>query len=139
MSNTELVLKMYEHFNNGELQQIRENLFHPDIEWRMPGHHPLSGVHSGVDQVMAFFGALSKAGIWVDNTHFGELDNGIVVEKHMGHAKLGDTEVLFPTATTYGFRDGRIADVQVHTADQHGVDRYMWQQFTLLPVGERMA
>ncbi|WP_336209432.1 nuclear transport factor 2 family protein [Nonomuraea sp. LPB2021202275-12-8] len=139
MSNTDLVLKMYSYFNSGELQKIREELFHPEIEWRMPGHHPLSGAHSGVDQVMAFFEALFKAGIWVDGTHFGELDDGVVVERHMGHAKVGETEVLFPTVTTYGFRDGRIAQVQVHTADQHGVDTYMWGQFTLRPIGERMA
>ncbi|GGS93457.1 hypothetical protein GCM10010156_59660 [Planobispora rosea] len=138
MSNTDLVMRMYDYFNEGNLNGIREELFHPEMVWRMPGHHPLSGEHRGVDEVMAFLGQLFQAGIRVDDVHFGELDNGTVVEKHVGHGKLGAEEVLFPTCTTYGVRDGRLADVQVHTADQHLVDRYMWNQFQLKPVGDRL-
>ncbi len=29
-----------------------------DIEWLLPGHHPLAGVKYGIDEVLAFFGAL---------------------------------------------------------------------------------
>ena len=30
-----------------------------DVEWSIPGHHPLSGTKRGVDEVMAFFAALA--------------------------------------------------------------------------------
>jgi ketosteroid isomerase-like protein len=139
VSNTDLVLKMYEYFNSGQLDRIQQEIFHPDIAWRMPGHHPLSGEMKGAPQVMAFFGELFKAGIVVDGVHFGELDDGTVVEKHMGHASASGQEYLFPTSTTYGIRDGRIADVQVHTADQHSVDRFMWSVFALKAIDERLA
>ena len=105
----------------------------------MPGHHPLSGEIRGVDRVIAFFESLFKAGIVVDNTHFGILDNGTVVEKHMGHGEVNGKKFLFPTCTTYGIRDGRIADVQVHTGDQHSVDRYMWAQFKLKKIPARLS
>jgi len=139
MPNTDLVLKMYEYFNAGDLERVRTELFAEDITWRMPGHHPLSGEHAGADQVMAFFGALSKAGIQVDNVHFGELENGIVIERHMGHAAIGGDHFDFPTATSYEIEDGRLKRVQVHTADQHNVDRYMWTVFGLKPIGERLV
>lgn len=139
MPNTDLVLKMYEYFNAGDLDRVRKELFTEDITWRMPGHHPLSGEHAGADAVMAFFGALAKAGIRVDNVHFGELENGTVIERHLGHASIGDDEFVFPTATAYDVQDGRITRVQVHTADQHSVDRYMWGVFGLKPVPERLA
>lgn len=139
MANTDLVLKMYDYFSKGDMASIKRELFHPDMTWRMPGHHPLSGNMQGVDSVLAFFGALFQAGITVDNVHFGELDNGTVVEKHMGHGKIGGEEFLFPTCTTYGIKDGRIFDVQVHTGDQHTVDRYMWSVFELKGIPARLA
>lgn len=139
MSNTEIVFKMYEYFNAGQLDRIEREIFHPEISWRMPGHHPLSGDHRGAGQVIAFFGELFKAGVTVDEVHFGELDDGTVVEKHLGHAKSGSEEYLFPTSTTYGVRDGKLADVQVHTADQHSVDRFMWSVFQLKPIDQRIA
>ncbi len=138
MANTDLVFKMYDYFAKGDMAAIKRDLFHPNMTWSMPGHHPLSGKMEGVDAVIAFFGALFQAGIVVDNAHFGELDDGTVVEKHMGHGKVGDQEFLFPTCTTYGIKDGKIHTVQVHTADQHGVDTYMWAMFELKGIPARL-
>jgi len=139
MANTDLVLKMYEHFGNGDMDKIKSEVFHPEITWNMPGHHPLSGTMKGADEVIAFFSDLFKAGINVDDVHFGELDDGTVVEKHHGHGEVEGTQYLFPTCTSYGIDDGRIRQVQVHTADQHGVDRYMWARFELKGVGDRLV
>ncbi|WP_306210647.1 nuclear transport factor 2 family protein [Actinoplanes sp. RD1] len=139
MSNTDLVLKMYDYFGKGDMDAIRAEVFHPEITWAMPGHHPLSGLMKGADEVIAFFADLFKAGIQVDNVHFGELDDGTVVEKHTGHGTSEGVDYIFPTCTSYGIEDGKIRAVQVHTADQHGVDRYMWSRFELKGVGERLA
>jgi ketosteroid isomerase-like protein len=138
MANTDKVLKMYELFEKGDMATIKRDIFHPNMSWTMPGHHPLSGRMEGVDAVIAFFGALFQAGIQVDNVHRGELDDGTVVDKHMGHGKIGDEEFLFPTCTTYGFKDGKIFEVQVHTGDQHTVDRYMWTMFKLKGIPARL-
>lgn len=138
MANTDLVLRMYDLFSKGDMEGIKRDLFHPDMTWSMPGHHPLSAKMEGVDAVIAFFSALFQAGITVDNVHFGELDDGTVVEKHMGHGHVNGEDYLFPTCTTYGIRDGRIYQVQVHTADQHGVDRYMWAQYHLKGIPARL-
>lgn len=139
MDNTHLVLRMYELFNKGDMATIKSELFDPNISWTMPGHHPLSGRMEGVDSVMAFFGSLFKAGITVDNVHFGTLDDGTVVEKHTGHGKVNGEEFIFPTCTSYGIKDGKIIDVRVHTGDQHNVDRYMWNVFKLRNIPARLA
>jgi uncharacterized protein len=138
MANTAIVHKMYEYFHQGNLDAIKRELFHPDMTWKMPGHHPLSAKMEGVDAVISFFGALFQAGITVDNVHFGELDDGTVVEKHLGHGKIGSEAFTFPTCTTYGMKDGKIFDVQVHTGDQHTVDRYMWAKFDLKGIPARL-
>jgi ketosteroid isomerase-like protein len=139
MANTDLVLKMYEHFGNGDMDKIKSEVFHPEITWNMPGHHPLAGTIKGANEVIAFLTDLLKAGINVDNVHFGELDDGTVVEKHHGHGEVDGTVYLFPTCTSYGIENGRIRKVQVHTADQHGVDRYMWARFDLKNVNFRLV
>ncbi len=139
MANTDLVAKMYQYFHEGNMDGIRNELFHPDMSWTMPGHHPLSGRMEGVDAVLAFFGALFKAGISVTDAHFGELDDATVVEKHRGHGKIGNEEFTFPTCTTYGVKDGKIFEVSVHTGDQHTVDRYMWTVFNLKGIPARLA
>jgi hypothetical protein len=139
MDNTQLVFRMYELFGKGDMEGIKKEVFHPQMSWTMPGHHPLSGRMEGVDAVIAFFGALFQAGITVDNVHFGVLDDGTVVEKHTGHGKVGDEEFIFPTCTSYGIKDGKIFDVRVHTGDQHTVDRYMWTVFNLKGIPARLA
>ena len=136
--NTQLVFRMYECFGKGDMDTIRNELFHPEITWIMPGHHPLSATMRGVDEVLAFFQALFTAGITVDNAHFGLLDDGTVIEKHTGHGKIGDEEFIFPTATSYGVKDGKLFSVQVHTGDQHTVDRYMWSVFKLRDIEHRL-
>ena len=88
----------------------------------------------------AFLEALRGAGVWVEDIHIGELDDGTIVEKHMGHAKYDDGRVVdFPTCTTYGFKDGKIYDVRVHTGGQHVVDAYFWWKFPLKPIPARLA
>jgi len=139
MDNTQLVFRMYELFGKGDMEGIKREVFHPDMSWTMPGHHPLSARMEGVDAVLAFFGALFKAGIQVDNVHFGVLDDGTVIEKHMGHGKIGGEQFDFPTCTSYGIKDGKIFDVHVHTGDQHNVDRYFWSVFNLKGIPARLA
>ncbi|PYE54803.1 nuclear transport factor 2 family protein [Deinococcus yavapaiensis] len=138
-SNTELVLKMYQYFSQGDMESIKRELFHPEISWTMPGRHPLSGTMVGPDAVVAFFGALFQAGISVDNIHFGELDDGTVIEKHMGHGELNGEKFLFPTCTSYGVKDGKLHTVQVHNGDYPTVERYFWGKFKLKGVPERLA
>jgi len=131
-------MQYYGYFAQANWEGLKRDCFTPDIVWNMPGHHPLSGRMAGADAVVAFLQALYGAGITVDNVHVGELDNGTIVEKHTGHGEVNGEQYLFPTCTSYEFRDGKISAVQVHTADQHGVDRYMWAQFNLKGIPARL-
>ena len=139
MDNTQIVFRMYDFFGKGDMESIKREIFHPDVTWTMPGHHPLSARMEGADAVIAFFGALFKAGIVVDDVHFGVLDDGTVIERHMGHGRIGGEKFDFPTCTSYGIKDGLIFDVNVHTGDQHNVDRYFWSVFQLKNIPARLA
>jgi len=139
MSNVDIILTMYKYFETGDIPKIQSELLHPEIVWRVPGHHPLAGEHTGDGQVLGFLGRMAQTGIQFTNMHFGELDDGTVVEKHLGRATVDGVEIELPAAVTYGIRDGKIADVRVHSGDQHALDRFVWSAVSLKPVTERLA
>jgi len=138
-ANMQVIFRYYGKFGAADWEGLKREDFHPQVTWNMPGHHPLSGTHSGPDEVVAFLQLLYKAGIHVDNVHVGELDDGVtVVEKHLGHASYQGEDFLFPTATTYEMRDGRIFHVPVHNGDPQAAERFMWLAFPLKPVPDRL-
>jgi ketosteroid isomerase-like protein len=131
--------KMYQCFGAGDMDTLKSDVFAADIEWALPGHHPLSGVKKGADEVIAFFGALIQTGVNVDNVSFGTIGDDRVVETHSGHGTVEGRDYLFPTCSVYTIKDGKIQHVQVYTADQHGVDDYFWKANALKPIPGRLA
>ena len=131
--------RMYQCFGTGDMDTLKNEVFAPDIEWALPGHHPLSGVKHGADEVLAFFGALMQVGVNVDNVSFGTIGDDRVVETHSGHCNVEGRDYLFPTCSVYTIRDGKIQHVQVYTADQHGVDDCFWRANPLKPIPDRLA
>jgi len=134
-----VVDKMYQCFGKGDMDTLKKEVFHPQIEWALPGHHPLSGVKKGPDEVIAFFGALMQTGVNVDNVSFGTIGDDRVVETHTGHGRVNNRDFIFPTCSVYTIRDGKIGHVQVYTADQHGVDDYFWSGYNLKPLPDRLS
>jgi hypothetical protein len=134
-----IVGRMYDCFARGDMETLKTEVFTEDLQWALPGHHPLSGVKHGADEAIAFFVALMQTGIEVKDVSFGTIGDNKVVEQHTGHGHLPAGEWLFPTCSVYTIRDGKIAHVQVYTADQHGVDDYFWRGYELKPLPERLA
>jgi ketosteroid isomerase-like protein len=139
MANMDAVLRYYDLFGKGDFETMKRECFHPQVTWSMPGRHPLSGRHEGPDAVVKFLQLLGKAGVWVENVHIGELDDGTIVEKHLGHGKVGEEVVNFPTCTSYVVKDGKIFEVQVHTGDPQTAERFMWANFQLKDLLGRLA
>src|SRR3954453_5011483 len=87
--------RMYQCFGTGDMETLKNEVFAPDIEWALPGHHPLSGTKKGADEGLAFFGALIAVGVNVDNTSFGTIGDDRVVEPHSGPAPAGGQDSSF--------------------------------------------
>lgn len=138
-SNVELVELMYESFNKGDMDSIRNEVFAPDLVWNLPGRHPLSGVKNGASEVIAFFEQLGKSGIQVDLIRLDNFGDDTVVEVHRGHGEAGGAVLDALNCTHYHIRDGRIAEVQVYIGDQHAVDNFFWQVYSLKPIPDRLG
>src|SRR5215469_12986508 len=137
--NVGLVARMYELFNQGDLQKLKDEVFAPDLEWTLPGRNPVGGVKHGPDEVIAFFGGLVRSGIKVDLIKIDAWGDDTVVEVHRGHGTSRGATLDALNCTHYVIRDGRIANVQVYMSDQYGADNFFWAAYDLKPIPARWA
>jgi ketosteroid isomerase-like protein len=135
----QVVEKMYECFNRGDLDTIRNEVFAPDLKWTLPGRHPLGGVKNGADEVLAFFNELNKSGVQVDLINIAQWTEDTVVEVHRGYGQVGDAKLDAVNCTHYKVVGGKISEVQVFMGDQYGADNFFWAASKLKPIPERIA
>jgi ketosteroid isomerase-like protein len=134
-----VVSRMYECFNKADLDTIKNEIFAPDIEWRLPGRHPLAGTKHGADEVLSFFHQLNKTGIQVDLVKIDEWTDDIVVEVHRGHGQAGDHKLDGLNCTHYHVKGGRITEVQVYVSDQYHLDNFFNAVVEYAPIPQRLA
>lgn len=109
-----------------------------DIEWTIPGHHPLSGTKHGIDEVLAFFAALAKAGFQAE-TFFLQASDEYVVDIHRGYSTAGVGGVDTTWALVWHFDgSGKVDRVINLSADQHQMDQFIWSNFSLKPLPDRL-
>jgi uncharacterized protein len=121
-----------------DLDQMRKVLA-DDIEWTIPGHHPLSGTKRGVEEVAAFFTQLGKAGFQADPV-FLEANDEYVVDIHRGWTTEGVGRVDTLWALVWHFNaDGRADRVVNLSGDQHQMDAFVWANYPLAPIPARLA
>lgn len=132
--NIALIRAYYAAYASGDLTALRR-FFAPDIRWTIPGHHPLAGTKEGVDEVLAFFAALGRAGFRAE-LYALAADGDWVLDLHRGWsttpAGLDSTWVL-------AFRIERrtIVEAVNFAGDQHAADAYFWRTFPLAPIPDR--
>jgi ketosteroid isomerase-like protein len=121
-----------------DLDQMRKVLA-DDIEWTIPGHHPLSGTKRGVEEVAAFFTQLGKAGFQADPL-FLETNDEYVVDIHRGWTTEGVGQVDTLWALVWHFNpDGKVDRVVNLSGDQHQMDAFVWSNYPLAPIPARLA
>jgi uncharacterized protein len=138
-TNVEIVEKMYHCFKSGDMETLKRDVFAEDLVWHLPGHHPLAGTKCGVAEVLAFFGRLRSLGLQVTPSGMGELSSGAVVETYRATGEVNGTKLNAFNCNHYQIRDGKIAEVQVLMADQHGYDAFFWNAYQLKPIPDRLV
>ncbi|MCE7007185.1 nuclear transport factor 2 family protein [Kibdelosporangium philippinense] len=134
--NVRLIKDYYEAYGSGDLNRLRR-FFANDIRWTIPGHHPLSGTKQGIDEVLAFFRELGKAGFRAE-TVFLAADGDWVVDLHRGWStKPQGLDILW--ALAFRIRNRKIVEAVNFAADQHAADQYFWKTYKLAPLPTRLA
>ncbi len=135
--NVELIERYYATYAQGDPEALRP-FFTPDIVWRIPGHHSLSGEHRGVDQVLAFFGQLATAGFLAEPIALCA-GGDWVIDLHRGWNTQGPARIDIVWALAFRIQDGKIAEAINFPSDQHVADAFYLAQYPLKPLPDRLA
>ena len=110
-----------------------------EITWTIPGHHPLAGTKRGISEVRAFFEQLSRAGFRAEPIFLGANEE-YVVDIHRGWSTEGVGKVDTTWALVWHFSpDGTVDRVVNLSGDQHGMDAFIWANFPLAQLPDRLG
>lgn len=142
MTDTDPKLAAIERFFAAYADDDREaigTVLAEDVEWTIPGHHPLAGTKRGIAEVLAFFDQLAKTGFKAEPI-FLEADDEYVVDIHRGWSTEGEGAVDTTWALVWHFNaEGMIDRVVNLSGDQHQMDAFIWANFSLKPLPDRLA
>lgn len=134
-----VVQKFYACYAAGDLDTMKREVLSPDVEWIIPGHHPLAGTKRGAEEIVAYFNQLQKASFKAEVITLST-NGDYVVDVHRGWGEFGDAKVDMNWVLAYRVENGRITWVQNFAADQHAVDLFFWKVWgdQLKPIPERL-
>ena len=136
--NIKVVQDFFAAYGKGDLDGIAA-VMDENVQWHIPGRHPLSGTKNGRDEVLAFFGQLGVAKFKAEPIFFGADDN-YVVDIHRGWSNAeGKPNVDTTWALVYRIDNGKIVEATNLSADQDSANAFFWSQYQLAPVPERLA
>lgn len=136
--NLQVVQDFLAAYAAGDLEGIAAVL-DKDVQWHIPGRHPLSGTKNGRAEVLAFFAQLSAAGFQAEPIFFGA-DKNHVVDIHRGWSNVeGQPNVDTIWALVYRIENGKILEATNLSADQDAANFFFWSQYDLAPIPERLA
>lgn len=136
MSHLDTIQAFFTAYANQDVAAVRD-VMADDIVWRIPGHHPLAGPKTGVDEVLAFFDQLAKAGFQAEPKVIAE-HGDYVVDHHRGWSTAG-TGLDLTWCLVFRFEGGKIKEVTNFCEDQHQADLFFHSIFRLKPIPERLA
>lgn len=137
-SKTAAVQQFFAAYAAGDLEAMSAVLAE-DIEWTIPGRHPLSGTKRGIAEVVSFFDQLAKAGFQAEPVFFGTNDE-YVVDVHRGWTTQGTGKVDTLWALVWHFdTDGKVDRVINLSGDQHQMDNFIWANYRLAPLPDRLV
>lgn len=121
--NIELVNRFFQAYAANDLSAV-ESIFSPTIQWHIPGNHPLSGIKTGVKEVLAYFKQLGKAAFQASPIIMGVNDQ-YVIDCHQNWSSLEGIDPLNSmSCLLWKISEGQIVEVYNFPEDQHKVDTF---------------
>jgi len=121
-ANLKVVQNFFAAYSKGDMDGIKA-VMADDVQWHIPGKHPLSGTKNGISEVMVFFNKISKAGFKAEVMILAANDN-YVIDAHRGWSNTGDNDIDTNWILLYKVENGKIKRVQNFSGDLYGSDEF---------------
>ncbi|MBY5663558.1 nuclear transport factor 2 family protein [Rhizobium leguminosarum] len=135
--NRKVITDYYAAYGSGDMSRVTA-FFADDIEWHIPGHHPLAGVKRGKEEVAAFFQQLGKARFRAELIAL-MADENWVIDMHRGWSGrdgLANVDTIWVLA--FRIENGKIREARNFSYDQAAADTFFWQAYPLKPLPDRL-
>ncbi len=136
LENVAIVKQFFKYYEKNDIVGLRE-IFDPDIEWHVPGHHPLAGTKKGIEEVIAYYKQLQRANFRAEVIVL-EGNDKYVIDCHRGWAKVGDIKLDMNWVLLYTIENRKIKSMQNFPSDQHAADAFFWQVYKLKDIPDRL-
>ncbi|MGL1886015.1 MAG: nuclear transport factor 2 family protein [Reichenbachiella sp.] len=121
--NLSLIHDFFKAYGNNDLSGIKKVLSE-EIEWHIPGEHPLSGTKTGVDEVLGFFKKLNLGAFKAEPIIMGVNDN-YVIDCHRNWSNIEGSENLNAmSCLLWRIEDNKIKEVHNFPENQKDVDTF---------------
>jgi ketosteroid isomerase-like protein len=126
-SNQDIIRQFFEAYGKRDMEDIKL-VMDNRVQWTIPGHHPLSGIKTGIDEVIALFDAMgsvmSKSNIRVENLVTGENDDYVVECQHIITNREDGNNLDHYWSVLWTFKNGKIMEGRHLASDQHAADSF---------------
>ncbi|WCE31836.1 nuclear transport factor 2 family protein [Vibrio sp. SCSIO 43137] len=109
-------------YGKGDMQGLKQFVAE-DVEWHIPGRHPLAGTKRGIDEFVAFFNQLGAAGFAAEVMILAANDT-YVIDAHRGWSSKADENIDLNWILLYQIEDGKIKRVQNFSGDLYESDKF---------------
>lgn len=128
-NNTKVIQNFFEAYASNDEDAIRQILA-DDIQWHIPGNHPLSGTKKGVNEVLDYLNQLSKASFQASSIVVGCNDN-FVIDCHRNWSNLDEEDSLDNmSCLLWKIENKKIIEVYNFPEDQQRVDAFFKKVYT---------
>ena len=126
-SNLDLIRQFFEAYGTRNLEALYK-IVDPNAQWIMPGHHPLSGTKTGIDEILALFDAMGNvmaaSNIRIERLVTGVEDHYVVECQHIITNRDDGNQLDHYWSVLWTFKDGKIMEGRHLSSDQHAADTF---------------
>lgn len=126
-SALQVVQNFFAAYGAGDMEALKRYVAE-DVEWHIPGRHPLAGTKRGIDEFVGFFSQLGRAGFQAEVMILAANDS-YVIDAHRGWSNVEGENIDLNWVLIYQIKDGRIKRVQNFSGDPYRSDEFFEAAF----------
>lgn len=128
--NIELIHSFFLAYNQKDMKTL-ESILDPEINWFIPGEHPLSGSKKGVGGVLEYFKEMEYYQFQASTIVMG-VDDGYVVDCHRNWTDFNGERFETKSCLLWRIEEGKIKEVFNFPSDQKSVNEFFFKNRRLL-------